>query len=49
MKNDNYNLLLLIAVLSISIIIYIFPPVPSEIEYSDVLLFFRVFLLYSFS
>lgn len=33
----------LIAVFSISIIIYIFPPVTSEIEYSDVLLFFRVF------
>ena len=49
MKSNDYNNLIIIPILIISIIIYIFPPVPKGIEYSDVLLFIKVFCIVSFS
>lgn len=49
MKSNDYNILIIIPIQIISIIIYIFPPVPTGIEYSDVLLFIKVFCIVSFS
>ena len=49
MKSNDYNNLIIIPILIISIIIHIFPPIPAGIEYSDVLLFVKVLGIVSFS